>query len=306
MKADWVPFWNAPSSGTMKKRSEMKKRSATTSAVERTSPLPIEAGERTCEACEVTFDASSGTRRADGSLECPECGAPEGSGSASGTKPVPTPTQTPKTRPGASSAPETTIPPQPVTVETTKGNRVELPRAYCEDCGAEWPRLADGKPFPNCGHANGFTHDPKKAKKYAPPAGHAQLTPKQLDEASARAPKENFSKTQVQLNPKVDTSRPPTNPPTIVNNMSASPDVRVQGNRIHVSWGKASFPVIPGQFGSFNTPDLDVWLELAPGANMVDVALGILPELQRVADEAFKRQLRWYLEKLDLIADATK
>lgn len=149
----------------LRKRSEISKKPPPTevkpSAAERTPPLPgvtapasgiVRPGVMHCDACGKDSPVKDATQRPDGDLECPSCGMPVDISKAA-PEPVPGRTKTSLDGPPAK----------------------EQPKAYCEDCGAEWLRspATDYKPMPSCGHANGFVDDPRKAKNWKPPAGHA-------------------------------------------------------------------------------------------------------------------------------------
>lgn len=183
----------------MKKRSEVtknKSESSKPSAAERTLPmfkdLDVKNITVTCEACDAESRASKLSRRADGSYECPECGAPVEIGKetkklldASSKKSTPSPEavekkKTPKAPPSEEDEEDD---------EDEDEEEEEKPRPkregkasggiYCAICGTQWP-MVDGKPWPNCGHNKGHVDDPSMAKKISPPAGHQMPSVKKV------------------------------------------------------------------------------------------------------------------------------
>lgn len=126
-----------------------------TSAAERTLPIP--GTELLCTECTQPIDLTQATERADGTRECPMCGAPVPAGMDAGHTPPPAsiPVRAAATTSSSSAAPART-------------------KSYCPECGTEWP-LVNGSPFRNCGHKGEPIDDPAKAKSYGPPAGHPRI-----------------------------------------------------------------------------------------------------------------------------------
>lgn len=278
----------------MKKRSEMRKRSESASTPETEAPktsaaartpdmfqrVSRELGSVHCKACGESSLAKGASTRDDGTVECPRCGAP-----------------IPHVRiVEPKGAPE----PGPIPGKSTE----PLPKAFCDECGAKWARV-DGRPWPNCGHDKGFVDDPAKARRYSPPAGQSRVAPAELEERrSTLEPRQPAEGLPARAGKTSDPAREPAHPVTVASSpRQLGPETRLVGTRIHVGWGKASFPVFPGKFGSFNTPDIDVYLDVPEGVDPADVASVMIPSLEKVASEAFDRMLTWYLSRLDVIAD---
>lgn len=257
----------------MRKRSEISKKPSAvpkSSAQERTVEMPLapEGGVIKCKQCDEVSPAKGATVRADGKVECPACGAP--CKVEAGESPKPEPAKVP-----------TSLASNPVPREASREDMAgsvrvqDLPKAYCDTCGAHWPRLADGKPHPNCGHVEGFVYDPAKAKSYNPPAGHQRLH-------------------VVRDEPKPSPTPFPT--PTIEPVHVGRPTVAVQGDSVFVGWGKCMFRV--GEFSTFTVGPFTMSTTLAPGENKVAAAERMLAELKQIADRAFSIEAAWYAEKL--------
>lgn len=249
------------------------------SAEDRTVPMnldPDEGGNIKCPTCDEVSPGSRVTVRPDGKLECPACGSalPPPSSNAGRLKPVPPPA--PETPPAASQAQRRPIATEP------------LPKVYCNECGAEWYRV-DDKPFPNCGHTDGFVHDPAKARRYNPPAGHARLTA--LDGGKGKP-------TAMIATAGGGGGSLPAGVPSVAATSSAVMIAR-QGNRLTMEWGKTNFMV--AQHSSMGVGPFTLSAELPEGANEVDAARSMLADLRKIADEAFDETWKWYQEKLGIL-----
>lgn len=127
----------------MRSRSEAARSKGETKQVSAVSPDAIVK----CAACEEDSIVANCTRRTDGALECPSCGAPVVYGAK-------------------------------VRVEEPR----DPERKYCGECGSEWP-LVNGRPHINCGHVRAERiADPRKARNYGPPAGLQTRSDKARDE----------------------------------------------------------------------------------------------------------------------------
>ena len=209
--------------------------------------------EQMCRECGEGFDPVLAPKRDDGRLECPECGAPVGKS---------------KTTPPKENENE----PEPkVKAEEPK------PRAYCDQCGAEWPRV-NGMPFPNCGHTDGFVTDPSKAKNYRPPAGHARVI--ELDKK-----RESMARPAAAGEPTKDVEAPPTR--------AAATSAE---STLTVTWGKAIFQVVP--YNGFTVGPFSETRTITPNEDALVVADEMTGRLRAAADAAFVEQKNWYLARL--------
>lgn len=258
----------------MKKRSEavaLRKRSdvlpplsgTKTSAAERTLPLLPEGATVLCPECLRENPAKDATRRADGSLECPECGAPCELTRAQEKE--------------VESIPDRRASQSALARPHANGEAAKQPKAYCNECGTEWLRV-DGRPFPNCGHTDGFIYDPAEAKNYGPPAGHPQPPP---PAKKAPAP---------------DPQRPP---PSEARLPVRAPEL-VTGKRVEVAVGKMVFKL--GDYGvNLTVGPFDAAGEVADGEDHAAAGMRLLAQLRQLADTAFAEQLAWYASRLGII-----
>jgi hypothetical protein len=265
----------------MKKRSEViaarKAAAEKASAAERTEALPLEhppGATIFCKACSRENAAKDATRRPDGKLECPECGAPVDASKGDKPKDEPEPIPDRKAPPSPSSREQTASEERPKATEP-------IPPAYCIDCGAEWLRV-EGRPFPNCGHTEGFVHDRSKVKKINPPAGHP--IPTDTERTTHRDAKEPH----------------PQRPPPFEGRLQPEAPMMMQGNTLHVTIGKMVFRL--GDYGvNLTVGPFETTAELAPGADRVIEGAKLLAQLRQMADTAFAEQLAWYSSRLGII-----
>lgn len=254
----------------MRKRSEAKPTKP--SAADRTVPMQYDDPNAIvkCTTCEEESEVGKCSKKDNGTLECPACGAPiEGA-----AKPGVTKTEDKKA--DEDDAPSEDVQPterpkkvpafQPAMSETKARAMLGMPlkdapahepppKGYCAQCGAE-AALVDGKLWLGCGHASkdgsvsfGIVDDPKKAANYGPPAG--------------------------------------------------VPRAVVIGRTLHVSRGRHTFPTVA--YGGFHVGPFSASAEVGPDANLVDVARSLRAQLKKIADEAFDEELEWYEQKLNRV-----
>lgn len=251
----------------MRSRSEAARSKGETKQVPVVSPSAIVK----CAACEEDSIASKCTRRADGALECPSCGAPVVYGAK-------------------------------VRVEEPPR---EPERKYCGECGSEWP-LVNGRPHINCGHVRAERiADPRKARNYGPPAGLQTRSDKAREardiedavirDLVERAPAEVDAKKLLEQD-KARLVRSAAE----ATRLGLTPQVAIAGNRVSVQWGKSTFPVAP--YANFSVGEFYRSTELAEGDDPVAVARAMLAELRAIADHAFAEQRAWYEEKLETLS----
>ena len=224
---------------------DMRKRSEAIGATEHVDRFELL--HRACGACGEASKASSWTKRASGESECPECGAPEIASIVG------------------------------VTARTEAkqfDNDEDKPRAYCNQCGTEWGRV-NGKPFPNCGHTDGFVDDPRKAKEIKPPAGHP-ISP--LRESKIGAPSVKTYTEQAKELPEA---------------------LRQKKTTLHVAWGKSMFRV--ADYSTFTVEPIDLYLEIEKPEDALEVGRALIPELRKMADELFESTAEWYAEKNGIV-----
>lgn len=249
---------------SMKKRSEVIAAKKAKAAAEASSATSSEVH---CTACKTVSPRDKATKRADGKLECPECGAAiDATASA----------------PAAES-----IPPPPDAKRPTATQ--PLPQMYCSTCGTPWPRDAEGRIAPaGCPHREGMVDDPSKAEHWEPPAGTKAPDDVAIDAALEKP-----------FNPKVAPAPEGELPPTLF------PPVRVDGNRLEADWGKMVFKVdaygvniTVGPFtGTATVPE---------GADRVIEGAKLLRDLKAMADTAFAEQVAWYIQKLGILEKKLK
>ncbi len=204
-----------------------------------------------CEECNKSFNLKTATKRpSDGRYECTECGMPQMGVQTHLDVP-------PRKREAEKSEKKDT------TLVSTKA-KVEHPKAFCGECGAEWPWVdladEDGKYIQNCGHPNAkAVSDPKKAKKYDPPAGHP---------------------------------RPPVEQVMQSGPLTAS----VSGNRLSMTWGESQFSI--DQHNRFKVGQVVLTVEFGPKQDIHEVGEQMLQDLEVIADLAFDHQAGWYRKKL--------
>lgn len=243
----------------LRKRSEA--RAEKPSAAERTVPIPGTEekglpGHAQCRECGETVAAAKCTRRPSGELECSECGAP--------------------------------IPEEGFTEELRAAAKADAPReisfkrpVFCDQCGAEW-KIIDGKPWPNCGHKEGFVDDPKKAKRWNPPAGHPRPPPADVVEAQ-----------RAQLAP---AEKPPLPAPrvTVTDVPEAEPGIPGEKPcRLGVEWGKVTI-----NRGAYNTiGPFSVYVDCGRH-EVLKVGVEMLDQLEKLADHAMAVQRKWYARKM--------
>ena len=256
----------------MKKRSEIvKKRSE---IVRDASPAT---GTVVCYACEGTIDRSRiTTKRDDGTWECPECGCAI---VADDSKKV-----------DMSERADALAPLNPE-------------RKWCGTCGSEWP-IVNGQFMINCGHMHAArVDDPRKATSFNPPGG-LQTRPKMeaaqrdaAERAAARA--ENVDVNDgppAASSDEVATKKKNTGRDTSgFTATTQAPKISVDGNRLSVEWGKATFPL--GMMQNFAVGSFFASVEHAPGERL-KAFREILADFEKMANEAFAKQRAWYLEKL--------
>lgn len=242
---------------------------------------PGEAMTLKCPACEevVTIAANAPTL-ANGSVECPECGGaldPKKTATTSEPDPIPEAEAKDAKR-----------------EERPKG-AAEPPPAYCNQCGAAWPRV-DGRPFPNCGHSDGFVYDRSEAKELKPPAGHPRPTAAEEaahNEAKAKRTHEAVVGAMRDPAPAFDPKKRPEQP-------VPPPSLVRVGNMLFAAWGKMTFKV--GDYGqNISVGPFEISSELAPGADVLVEGARLTQQMRQLADLAFAEQLTWYLTKVGII-----
>lgn len=242
-------------------------------AEERTAPLFVdENGGVACPICAAPIALSKVTMRADGTPECPACGAP---------------------LPKELGGPGRTLADVSVSDPAPKAKPVMLPKIYCNECGTEWPRV-QGRPFPNCGHADGFVDDPGKARHYNPPAGHPRL---ELVSRSCRAPSSLQSHDDAHVDPGQRAA--PDAAPASREVPGGSVVLRREPQRLVAEWGKTNFMI--QQYSSMGVGPFSLSADVPDGADAKKVGEALLDDLEKLADEAFERQLAWYLRKLGVV-----
>lgn len=257
----------------MKSRSEvMKTRSQAaaekkTSAAERTKPMfdenAVAPTDVKCEACEEISKIKDLERRDDGTLECPHCAAP-----MVADKPSKLESKKPPREPG-----DDTDEIEKELEEERKQKAKDAPKntsssgSYCGDCGAEWP-LLKGEVLRNCGHKKALeVDDPRKAKN--------------MRDVTASG-----------------ITKVPDGP-VQKNDHPTGPSFALNGRRISLTWGEATFPI--AQYSSMKVGNFIMSRELQEGEDPLEVATRMLADLQKIADTSFDTQFAWYRKKLGLI-----
>ncbi len=171
-------------------------------------------------------------------------------------------------------------------------------RKWCGTCGSEWP-VVNGKFMINCGHTHAArVDDPRKAEKYAPPAGlqgRSAVEVKRRDEADAR--KMSMQSTS---GDDADVLGPPpkkedTRDTSGFNTTAPAPKITIEGNRLSVEWGKSTFPL--GMMMNFTIGGYFASIEHAPGKRL-EAFREIMSDFEKMASEAFATQSAWYQKKL--------
>ena len=274
-------------SEALRSRSEAK---AKPSAEERTLPLTVPPGAKVrCEACAAISEAEKCATRADGTAECPECGGP-------------VLLVDPASAPPPASAERKAVAEKPARKEPKDPHR-----KYCGECGSEWTFTDAGLPFINCGHTNAERiEDPRKAKKYGPPAGigyRVDVEVERRNKADADAAASSAPKAE---GPKVMGVPIPTIGVKVATDpLDASAPAPKSGTRMTILWGEARMPYdqfngikVGGHMVTFDVPEGEAEAERA-----IAQAVG---KLEEIADVLFERQKAWYDRKLRLLADNEK
>lgn len=236
------------------------------SAADRTLPIPGTEGKVHCGTCNTTSDLKDCSKRPSGELECPTCAAP--------IKPSDLPKGMAKAIDQGVQTSVTSDPPRKLTNDERPPKATQpLPKMYCNICGAHWERV-DGTPFPNCGHDDGMVDDPRKAKKWNPPAGHPR------PDASI-------------LPPLVS---PPLHP------LSNAPASRSDDVHLRVEWGKAVFNM--GDYTSLTVGPASISTNI-PAEDVVqnpllmkEIGKMLTQQLRDIADDMYREQMAWFEKKL--------
>ena len=291
---------------TMKTRAQVieerrKKAEAEAAAAKETPKITVTSSALVCKSCSAQLDGAAvekATRRADGTLECPECGGPLAGADAS-PAPIPEPKKSAADRP-----PKATLP---------------LPPCFCITCGAEWLRV-DEMPMPNCGHTDGFVHDRSQVKNLKPPAGHPIVSE---EEKAAHAAKKGLVVADVRDLPPgaklvgyggggggssytvgaggaSSADPPPFNPKRPPEQPVPPPSLVRVGNMLFAAWGKMTFRV--GDFGqNISIGPFEISVEIAPDADVIIAGARLTQQMRQLADTAFAEQLAWYMQKVGII-----
>jgi hypothetical protein len=254
-------------SEALREKREREASSAKTSAAERTIPIKGSGlpGYAQCEACHETVKSADCTLRPSGELECSACGAP-----------IPKEGFTGETH----DAVKERLEPKP---DATKGEARDLGfvrPVYCNKCGAKW-EIINGRPWPNCGHVDGFVDDPTKAEKWNPPAGHPRPPP---DAIVGKAGE-----------PRGDVRATTGDVPASAARVRTTP---LEGGlvRLDVEWGKVTF-----SRGHYNTVGpFAVHVDCEP-EKVLEVGIHMLGQLEKLADHAMRQQHEWFVRKLSEI-----
>lgn len=256
-----------------------------------------------CPACKETVTISANApRNNDGNVECPECGcALDPKKAAAEPEPIPEP----ETK-HAKSEERSRQGGGPTGPARLEGAAVlEPPPAYCNMCGAAWPRV-DGRPFPNCGHTDGFVYDRSEAKELKPPAGHPQPTAEERAAWNEKHGIGNSIPIGGELSPGTRVTgyggggTAPFNPKRPPEQPVPPPALVRVGNMLFAAWGKMTFKVADyGQ--NISVGPFEISCEIAPGADVIIEGARLTQQMRQLADTAFHEQLAWYLTKVGII-----
>jgi hypothetical protein len=243
-------------------------------AAERTVPLPaaVPGAIAKCGECGAEAEAEKCTVRADGFAECPECGAPV-----------------------------KLSPPKRDPARELKDPH----KKWCGQCGSEWPIVENqnGQRFHiNCGHMTAErVDDPRKAKKFDPPAGLQTVAQKEVERRNAEDAKAASGKSEEPkpAKPARAAEKGFTPPAAAADPRPAAfgpGPVTVSGNRLSIPWGESRMPV--DAYNNFKCGGHIITVEIPEGADRVAVAREIIQDLQQIAELLFRQQKAWYAEKL--------
>ena len=278
-------------SEALRSRSEAKAAStrvdAKASAEERTLPLTVPPGSKVrCEACAAISEAAKCETRADGTAECPECGGP-------------VLLVDPASAPPPESAKREAVAEKPARKEPKDPHR-----KYCGECGSEWTFTDAGLPFINCGHTNAERiEDPRKAKKYGPPAGIGYRVDVEVERRN-KVDAEMRAKEETKVEPARVGGDAYMGVPIPSLKVGAEPAPK-QGTRLSLVWGESRMPY--DQFNGIKVGGHMLTLDLSEdAATREKVIAKAIEQLEEIADRLFDRQKAWYDRKLRLLADSEK
>ncbi len=141
--------------------------------------------------------------------------------------------------------------------------------------------------------------DPKAdGKDWTPPTGPSSETEERIrkmqDEAIAKT--RAAAKQTDPVSTRSDTETSKSGP-----FVPGEPSMTFSGNRVHVTWGKATFPIGEVNGVKYANKEIGIFTiseDVPPGGNRVEVAKEIIEDLRQIANLAFDAQLSWYIDKL--------
>jgi hypothetical protein len=77
---------------------------------------------------------------------------------------------------------------------------------------------------------------------------------------------------------------------------SAAPEFTAPLVKLNVQWGKSRMPI--DRFNAFEVGGFSITVDLHPHEDRVATAQRLLSDLEKIAEEAFRRQHEWYIKKL--------
>lgn len=268
-----------------KRAVEQAKQAPKTSAAERTESIPDPDIELCCTECKERFKLREASKRDNGVIECTACGMPVKIESRASVELAEAKNPSTRVDGFAKRAPK------------------DPDRRFCAECGSEWLFGDDGLPIINCGHVKSERiADPRKARNFAPPAGLQTRAEAVFERLNAEDMKRLAAAPSADLG---CDDRGDRGDPTALEKFgrAATAPGPASGNRLSIPWGKARFPYVypDGTRDKFNAIEVGghiLTIELAPGANAVDVAREMISDLEKIADVLYERQRAWYDKKL--------
>jgi len=218
-----------------------------------------------CKPCGATCVVDECTKRSNGHIECKECGAPHHPDDVRDAGDVPPlePSKKPAEKPSkttADLAKETEAKEQKR--EEDKAARLPTPPdKFCGQCGKilTWaPGIATS--FFSCGH-NKDEHGIVDDPKHSTNALVAAMAKQEPEFRTGPAP-----------------------------------EITIPMVRLNVQWGKARCPV--DRFNSFEVGGFSISLDVPVTENLEATGKRLLSDLEKIAEESFKRQRAWYEKKL--------
>lgn len=80
---------------------------------------------------------------------------------------------------------------------------------------------------------------------------------------------------------------------------AGSSSATISGRTLTITRGRHTFPT--AAYGSIQVGHFSMTVELGPGADVITVARQIRADLERIAEESFQSELKWYEEKFNAL-----